>query len=110
MQHYLALPWEPRWDAAALLLASLRLFFAMRDRTPMLILGGALLLIAFGFAAVKIRTESVRAPVLAEELRGVTVEGWVERYELRDEARARVKLRITELDALPPLERPFRVR
>ncbi len=108
---YFALPLEPRWEsAAAFLLASLGLFVAMRDRTPVLILGGALLLIAFGFAAAKIRTESVRAPVLAEELRGVTVEGWVERYELRDEARARATLRVTELDALPPLERPFRVR
>ena len=59
-----------------------------------LCLGGAALAFASGFATAKLRTELVRAPVLAHELRYVKVTGFVETHELRDKGRARIALRV----------------
>jgi competence protein ComEC len=73
-------------------------------------LGGALLAFASGFAAAKLRTEMVRAPVLAHELRYVNVAGYIEAHELRDKGRARLTLRVLSLGDLGPNERPYRVR
>ena len=46
-----------------------------------------------------------RAPVLAKEMRGVTVKGFVELYERRDKAKARITLRVIALGELPPARR-----
>ena len=51
-----------------------------------------------------------RAPVLTKELRGVTVKGWVEIYEWRDNAKARITLRIISLGDPKPEATPYRVR
>ena len=108
---YFALPEEPRWGTAtALLLAGVGTFFAARDRPLGLVVASAFLALALGFATAKLRTEMVRAPTLHTELRGARVEGWVERCELREENRARATLRVVAIDALPPQERPYRVR
>jgi competence protein ComEC len=72
--------------------------------------GGAALAFATGFAAAKLRTETVRAPVLAHELRYTGVAGFVEVHELRDKGRARITLRVLSLDTLEPESRPYRVR
>lgn len=58
-----------------------------------LIIGGAALALAAGFANAKLHTEMARAPLLAKEMRGVTVKGFVELYERRDKAKARITLR-----------------
>jgi competence protein ComEC len=52
----------------------------------------------------------VRAPVLAQELRYVTVSGVVEAHELRDKGRARIMLRVLAVGDLKPEETPYRVR
>ena len=66
----------------------------MRHARLGLCIGGAALAFASGFAVAKLRTEMVRAPVLAHELRYVTVAGFVEAHELRDKGRARIMLRV----------------
>ena len=73
-------------------------------------LGGAALAFVAGFATAKLRTELVRAPVLAEELRYVRVAGFVEEHELRDKRRARLTLRVLSLGDLALEQRPYRVR
>ena len=75
-----------------------------------LIIGGAALSLAAGFANAKLHTEMARAPLLAKEMRGVTVKGFVELYERRDKAKARITLRVIALGDLPPAKTPDRVR
>ena len=75
-----------------------------------LIIGGAALALAAGFANAKLHTEMARAPLLAKEMRGVTVKGFVELYERRDKAKARITLRVIALGDLPAAETPHRVR
>ena len=65
---------------------------------------------ATGFAAAKLRTEMVRPPVLAHELRYTNLTGFVEAHELRDKGRARITLRVLTLDDLEPEDRPYSVR
>jgi competence protein ComEC len=100
---------EPRL-AAALVLGSLGLCLAVRHAPLGLCLGEAALAFASGFATAKLRTETVRAPVLAHELRYVKVAGFVEVHELRDKGRARIALRVISLGDLKPEQRPYRVR
>lgn len=108
---YFALPDEPgAASALALVIAAIGLAVATKSLPLGLVIGGAALSISLGFATAKLRTELVRAPVLATEMRGVDVEGWVELYELRDKGRARITLRVIALGDLPPEQRPYRVR
>jgi len=108
---YFALPAEPAATSAlAFLLAAIGLCLAVRGLGLGLVVGGSVLAIAAGFATAKLRTEAARAPVLVKELRGVTVRGFVERYEPRDNAKARITLRVIGLGELKPDETPYRVR
>ena len=108
---YFGLPEEPRLlSAAALVLAATGIYLAARGTGLGLVVGGAALALAAGFATAKLHTEMARAPVLTKEMRGVTVKGWVELYEPRDKARARITLRVIALAELPPEETPYRVR
>ena len=75
-----------------------------------LIIGGAALALAAGFANAKLHTEMARAPLLVKEMRGVTVKGFVELYERRDKAKVRITLRVIALGDLPPAKTPDRVR
>jgi competence protein ComEC len=108
---YFALVTEP--DAripAALVLAAAGLLLTARRAPLGLALGGAFLAFALGFATAKLRTEMVRAPVLAGELRHVTVTGYVEDFERRTGKRDRLTLRVIGLGGLEPEVRPYRVR
>jgi competence protein ComEC len=96
--------------ALALLLGALGLSLAIRHARLGLCIGGAALALASGFAVAKFRTEWVREPVLAHELRYAEVSGFVEAHELRDKGRARVTLRVLTLDGLNPDDMPYRVR
>jgi len=108
---YFALPDEPRAaSAAALVIAAIGLCLAVRGLGLGLVIGGSVLALALGFATAKLRTEMARAPVLAKEMRSVAVKGWVEQYEPRDKARARITLRVIALGELKAEERPYRVR
>lgn len=108
---YFALPDEPgAASAAALVIAAIGLCVAVRGLGLGLVLGGSVLAFALGFATAKLRTEIARAPVLAKEMRAVAVKGWVELYEPRDKAKARITLRVISLGELKPEETPYRVR
>ncbi len=108
---YFALSHEPGPRiAAALVLAAIGICLAMRSAPLGLALAGAFLAFASGFAIAKLRTELVRAPVLAQELRYVGLRGWVEAHELRDKGRARLTIRVLALGDLKSEECPYRVR
>ena len=108
---YFALADEPDARVAvALLVGAIGLALAARHAPLGLCFGGAALAFASGFAAAKLRTELVRAPVLAHELRYTKLTGFVETHELRDKGRARITLRVLTLDDLKPENRPYRVR
>ena len=106
---YFALPDEPN-PASAVVIAATGLCLAARSSGLGLVVGASALALAAGFATAKLRTESARAPVLAKELRGVVVKGWVELYQPRDKAKARITFRVISLGQLSPEETPYRVR
>ena len=100
---YFALSTEPDPRVAvALVLAAAGLLLAARQVPLGLALGGAFLAFALGFATAKLRTEMVRAPVLASELRHVTVTGYVEKFEHRTGKRDRLTLRVVGIGDLAP--------
>ena len=108
---YFALDDEPALRLAlALVIGALGFCLALRHAPLGLCIGGAALAFALGFTVAKLRTEMVRAPVLAQELRYVTVSGFVEAHELRDKGRARIMLRALAVGDLKPEETPYRVR
>ncbi len=108
---YFALSTEPDPRVAiALVLGALGLLLTVRHIPLGLALGGACLAFALGFADAKLRTEMVRAPVLAEELRYVPVAGFVEDFERRAGRRDRLTLQVISLGTLPADTRPYRVR
>ncbi len=108
---YFDLPVEPGARmAAALVLAALGVFILTRRTALGFACGAALLAISLGFATAKIRTETVRAPVLQSELRHVPVAGYVEVFEQRTGARDRLTLRVLSIGTLEPAELPARVR
>ncbi|MGV1014303.1 MAG: ComEC/Rec2 family competence protein [Methyloceanibacter sp.] len=108
---YFALADEPDPRVGmALVLAAIGLCLTFRAAPLGLVLAGACLAFAFGFATAKLRTEMARAPVLTQELRYVQVTGWVEAYEVRDNNRARIGLRVISVSDLAPERRPYRLR
>jgi len=108
---YFALSTEPAPRVAvALLLAALGLLLTVRRIPVGLALGGACLAFALGFATAQLHTEAVRAPVLASELRHVSVAGFVEKFETRRDKRNRLTLRVIAVGDLGPDKRPYRVR
>jgi competence protein ComEC len=108
---YFALADEPATRLAlALLVGALGIAIAVRHARLGLCIGGIALAFAAGFGLAKLRTEMVRAPVLAHELKYATVAGLIEAHELRDKGRARITLRVLSIENLPPEETPYRVR
>lgn len=92
---YFALADEPATRVAVgLLVGAIGLALVTRHAPLGLCLSGAALAFALGFAAAKLGTEMVRAPVMAHELGYVKVAGFVETHELRDKGRARIALRV----------------
>jgi competence protein ComEC len=107
---YFALSNEPDPRiAVALVLAALGICLLVR-RVPLgLALSGALLAFALGFATAKLRTETVRAPVLHEELRFISVSGFVEAVSRRPNGRTRLTLRVIEIGGVEPAAWPYRL-
>jgi competence protein ComEC len=79
-------------------------------QTALILATGALLAVAAGFALAKVRVEWVRAPVLAKEMRSVSVEGFVELVEPRAAGGTRLTVRVTALGDMAEGSRPVRVR
>src|SRR5680860_818641 len=108
---YFTLTYEPDPTlAVAMVLAALGLCLMARRAPLGLALAGACLAFALGFGTAKLRAELVRAPVLAKELRYVSVTGFVEEFERRAGRRSRLTLRVISLGDLDAGARPYRVR
>ena len=107
---YFRLPGEPHLLAAlGPVLVVMALAAQLRRGALGLVLVNAAIALALGFAAAKLRTELVAAPVLERELRDARVEGFVEPVEPRPSGQ-RLTIRVTALDQLAEAERPRRVR
>lgn len=108
---YFALPTEP-WTGAALLpvLAALALHLGLGRAVLPSLATLSLLTIALGVAAGKLRTEAVRAPVIASETHTVGITGYVELVEPRPTQGQRLTIRLTELEQHEAQRTPYRVR
>lgn len=109
---YFASPLEPSWALAlAPLIAAVGLRLGVRAPGAVLLAAtAALVCIALGIAAAKVRTEWVRAPVVGNLARPLQVEGWVEAVERRGEKGARLTIRVAHVAGLAPELTPERVR
>ncbi len=108
---YFAAPIEPLWIVTvAPLLAAAGLRLTARRGIVTLALTGALLCIAVGFAAAKLRVEWVRGPVMTFSKRIQTVHGWVEVVERRAEKGVRLTIRVASIEGLTAEQTPTRVR
>lgn len=66
--------------------------------------------VSFGFVAAKLRTELVRAPVLAKDLYGAEIEGWIEQRDRKAGGRDRLTIRATRVGTLAEDQQPARIR
>ncbi len=108
---YFAAPLEPVWVLAiAPLLVAVGLRLTARRGLLVLALTGALLCIAIGFAAAKLRVEWVRGPVMPFSRQVQTVHGWVEVVERRAEKGVRLTIRVASIDGMAPAATPIRIR
>jgi competence protein ComEC len=108
---YFALPVEPPLAMTLLPLAfALALRIALPRTTLPDMLTAALVLAAFGFALIAVRTALVAAPVLERRMSNVEVRGVVERIEPRVERGERVTLRVTGIGDLAAERTPRRIR
>ncbi|MCL4767698.1 MAG: ComEC/Rec2 family competence protein [Hyphomicrobiaceae bacterium] len=108
---YFRLPGEPHLAAALMpVLMVLALASVLRRGALALVALNAAIAVALGFAAAKVRTDWVAAPVLERQLYRVEVAGFVEIVEPRPTRGQRITLRVTRLGRLAPEERPRRVR
>lgn len=108
---YFWLPAEPaQMVALAALLLAVALRAVWRHGAAAMLIGGALSAAALGFAAAKLRTDWVAAPVLKRQSGPVDVRGWIELVEPRPSGGQRVTLLASTIKGLPPEDRPQRVR
>lgn len=108
---YFALPAEP-WLATglapAILVATL---WGVFQRGTLAVAGlAALLSLAAGFAAAKLRADWVRAPILERPMALAEVRGWVELVEPRPTRGERLTIRVALIRGLGPEQTPYRVR
>ncbi len=97
---YFWLPMEPeRLVVISLLAASFMIAMLARDGLFIRLASTASLIVAAGFAAAKVRTDWVAAPVLERQIGPVTVTGWVELVEPRPVRGQRLTVRVASFDA-----------
>lgn len=108
---YFSLRQEP-WLLAALMPvpAALAVWLVARRSTLAVVAAAAALAVALGFAAAKLRTIWVAAPVLERSLTLADVRGWVELVEPRAGRGQRITLRVAAIRGLPPEKLPDRIR
>jgi len=108
---YFALPVEPSLRVLALAtLAAGLLAVLWRETVAAVLVTGALLALALGALAAKVRTERVAAPVIEAHVRVAVVTGWVELVEPRPERGQRVTLRVAGIEGRDAGATPERVR
>jgi competence protein ComEC len=96
--------------ALAPLPAAIALKLVWRGGTIAVLLTGASVAATLGFAAAKLRTEWVAAPVLERRIGPVEVRGFLELVEPRATRGQRLTVRVTAIRGLLTDETPFRVR
>lgn len=74
------------------------------------LVSGFVLAMTLGAVVGKLRTEYMRAPVLAQPLNSVLVRGWVELVEPRSTQGQRITIKVRSMDRLQPESWPWRVR
>jgi competence protein ComEC len=108
---YFALDREPALLAAlAPVPAALALRFALIRGTLAVVAAGAILSLACGFAAAKIRTVAVAGPTLDRQIGPVEVRGYMELVEPRPTRGQRLTIRVTKIERLPAERTPWRIR
>ncbi len=108
---YFALPVEPALPitfAPAAIVMAVRHAAATRQLAQ--VVATAMLAVALGFAAAKLRTEFARAPVIQERTGPVDVYGFVELVEPRPSKGQRLTLRVTAMEKHEAGSWPQRVR
>lgn len=109
---YFALPFEPNlaWAALAALAAIAAIFGVAGTRRPALrVVLAAVAAMAFGFALAKARTELVAAPVLAQKVGPLAIDGRVEQAELHGKG-IRIVLGDIRAKRFTDETRPARIR
>jgi competence protein ComEC len=108
---YFLLPVEP-WIAAAILpaVAALAVHLALARSGLAALATAALLAVALGVAAGKLRTEAMRAPVLERQIGPVDVYGFVELIEPRPSKGQRLTILVSALQKHEAQAWPYRVR
>lgn len=95
---------------AAITAVSMAAYWALRRRSLWVVIAGAIAAFVTGALLAKLRTEFVRAPVLAKVQTQTDVNGWVELVEPRTTRGQRVTVRVHSMLKLPPHHTPERVR
>ncbi|HEX4301799.1 MAG TPA: ComEC/Rec2 family competence protein [Rhizomicrobium sp.] len=109
---YFALPFEPPilWAALAAFLGTAAMFaVASTHNAALRILLAAIAAITFGFALAKSRTELVAAPVLAQKVGPIALDGRVEQAELHGSG-IRIVLGDIRAKRFTDADRPARIR
>ncbi len=108
---YFGLPAEPVLPViAGFAVVLVFLGFRCRNWLP----GGFLIVLAaayfIGLTVAKIRTETLRAPLLTVQHAGVTIDGWLEGTRPRRDGGINIILRVSAIDRLDDADTPYRVR
>lgn len=107
---YFSLATEPPvWVAAAVVVAGMAAVSAA-SHGFLRLFAVVLLIVSAGFLTAKIRTERVRAPVLAFEMGRADVLGVIELVEPRPKRGERLTLRVVSIKGVAAAETPLRVR
>jgi len=108
---YFSLPSEPLTLVAILPAVAALALHLSGPRTGLAgLITGALLTIALGAAAAKLRTEAVRAPLLQSQVGPIDVYGYVELIEPRAGKGQRLTIRVTAMQKHEAYAWPTRVR
>jgi competence protein ComEC len=109
---YFSLPWEPPLNVALglVVLALAAKAATWRGSFAASLAASILLAGACGFAAIKLRVEQTRAPVVEKNLYRAEVKGFVEIVEPRPRRGQRLTILVSSLGNLAPEKRPAYVR
>ena len=99
-----------RWPPSLPAVAALAVHLALGRGGLAALATAALLAVALGVAAGKLRTEAMRAPVLERQIGPVDVYGFVELVEPRPSKGQRLTIRVTALEKHEAHAWPYRVR
>lgn len=108
---YFALVFEPpTLVAAGALLIAVVLRWRWREGSFAAIAGGAIFATVLGFALAQGRAHLIAAPVISSERSTLTVTGWIELVEPREERGQRLTIRVHDIAGYSAARLPTRVR